>query len=209
MKILAFLTAVIFPVLMQGDKTFVPCRDEAVFRKQYLETSRRINTLKASFVQEKSISLLTEKLISYGEFLYKKEAMIRMEYDKPVSWLFVMNRDKVYIRSQNKDMNIPAGSSKLFSQISSITIGVVNGDILTGRNFAVTILENKTQYLLKLVPRAREIKLLFSEFEVLISKKDYMAEAITMFEISGDKTTITFTDKQVNTPLSDALFSVR
>ena len=58
------------PLMMQSDKAFIPCRDEAAFRRKYLETAKLINTLKADFIQEKNISLLTDKLVSNGEFYY-------------------------------------------------------------------------------------------------------------------------------------------
>ncbi len=199
----------LLPLWLCAQTAFIPVKDEVVFRKEYIEAARKISTLKASFIQEKNISMLKDKLISSGEFYFKKDGRVRMEYTKPFQYLFILNKEKVYIRSREKEVQVPAGSSRLFSQISRITLGAINGDILTSRDFSREILESDNRYLLKLTPLNRDMKLLFKKFHIYIDKKNHLVESLEMIESSGDTTTITFSGTLINIPLSDALFVVK
>jgi len=203
------LSVISLPLLLQGQPAYTPMKDETLFREQYIESAGQINTLKASFVQQKSISLLKAKLISTGEYHFKRDGMVRMEYTKPYAYLFILNEDMVYIRSGEKEMHVPTGSSRLFSQISRITLGAINGNILTMKDFSMEVLEDDNRYLLRLDPLNRDMKMLFRQFQVYISKKDLQVERIEMLESSGDTTSINFSGQQVNILLNDALFTVQ
>lgn len=195
--------------MLHGQTGFTPCKDVATFKKQYAEASKKLATLRSTFVQEKSISMLKNKLVSHGEFCFKKKDKLRMEFTKPYSYLFILNGDKVFISDNQKQSEASTSSNKLFKKISQITISSVSGDILSSKEFTCQILESNSQYLLKLSPTSNEIKDFFRQFLIFISKNDHLVEKIEMAETSGDNTTITFKDKQVNIPLSDALFSLK
>jgi len=197
------------PTMLHGQTGFTPCKDVATFKKQYAEASKKLATLRSTFVQEKSISMLKNKLVSHGEFCFKKKDKLRMEFTKPYSYLFILNGDKVFISDNQKQSEASTSSNKLFKKISQITISSVSGDILSSKEFTCQILESNSQYLLKLSPTSNEIKDFFRQFLIFISKNDHLVEKIEMAETSGDNTTITFKDKQVNIPLSDALFSLK
>ena len=207
-KLLIF-TLLLAPLFLKAQAGFAPCKDEVTFRKHYADASKKLNTLKCNFVQEKSISMLKNKLVSYGEFSFKKNAMLRMEFKQPYAYLFILNGENVYILDNQKKTQVSTGSNKLFKKISQITVGSVNGEILSGGDFKSRIFESESQYLLELTPTNKEIKGFFTQFHIFIGKSDNLVDKIEMSETSGDKTVLTFKEKQINTPLSDALFSLK
>ena len=188
---------------------FALLKDEVAFRKLFAEKSQEFNTLRSDFVQEKSIYLLENHIISNGSFQYKRDGKLRMEYFKPYSYLFVLNNDKVMIKNNQKQTNINANSNKLFKLISQITVDCINGNILNSKQFKTSILENSSSYRITLIPKLKELNSLLSEIVILISKKDYTVETIEMKEVSNDFTLMTFSNKEINKPINDEVFSVR
>jgi len=55
-----------------------PVTDLAVFKEKFAAASRQTQSIKADFVQEKNLSLLTEKITSKGKFWFKKDKLVRM-----------------------------------------------------------------------------------------------------------------------------------
>jgi outer membrane lipoprotein-sorting protein len=186
---------------------FSPISNEAAFKKTYSEKSAAISSLKSDFTQEKTITLLENKIISDGCFQYKKMNKLRMEYFKPYNYLFIMNDDKVTIKNNQKQTSVSTKSNKLFKLISQITVDCVSGDVLDSKDFKTSIFENKSLYLLKLAPNAKELKNVMNEIKIYVSKTSYTVEKIEMYESSGDFTLLIFKNKQINTTIPDEVFS--
>jgi len=195
-----------FTALIAQD--FAPIKDEVAFRKLFTQKSGEFNTLKSDFVQEKSIYLLENHIISQGSFQYKRDCKLRMGYFKPYSYLFVLNNDKVMIRNNQKQTNVNANSNKLFKLISQITVDCLNGNILNSKQFKTSIFESSTSYRITLIPKIKELNSLLSEIIIHISKKDYTVDTIEMKEVSNDFTLMKFSNKEINKPIGDEVFAV-
>ena len=189
-------------------QNYTPVKDVAGFKKLYAAKSTAINTLKSDFIQEKSISMLTNKLISNGSFIFKKTNKLRMEYAKPFPYIFVMNEDQIIIKNDQKNSNVSVNSNKMFKMISQLTIDCVTGNILNSKDFDIKISENAKVYFLVLIPNQKMIKSLFTEIDLLVDKSDFTVNRIDLKETSGDSTTLIFSNKKINTPVSDEVFNV-
>jgi outer membrane lipoprotein-sorting protein len=66
---------------------FKPVANLELFSQQFMKTARSTNTIKSDFVQEKNLSMLSEKIVSKGKFWFKKENKVRMEYSAPSYYL--------------------------------------------------------------------------------------------------------------------------
>src|SRR4249920_3051842 len=66
------------------------------FETKFAAASQKITTIKSDFVQEKELSMLSEKIISKGKFWFKKENAVRMEYTEPFQYLMIINGTKIY-----------------------------------------------------------------------------------------------------------------
>ncbi|MEP7143594.1 MAG: outer membrane lipoprotein carrier protein LolA [Ferruginibacter sp.] len=182
--------------------------DLTKFKAEFSTATQKTLTIKSNFVQEKNLSMLSEKIVSKGKFWFKKDNQVRMEYNQPFQYLMIINKDKVFVRDGKKENKVSARSNKLFQQVNKIMIDCMQGTTLSNPDFKTRVFENKSTYLVELVPVVKGLKDLFKNINVVVDKKDYSANSIEMQEVSGDNTIIHFVNKELNTSLQDALFTI-
>ena len=183
--------------------------DNTAFKQQFSAAAKKLNTIQSDFVQEKNLAMLSEKITSGGKFWFKKENLVRMEYTTPFRYLMIINKNNVYIKDDQKENKISARSSKMFQQINRIIVDCVQGTALDNNDFTVKTYEGKDGYMIYLSPVAKAMKDLFNNINLVVDKKDYSILRMEMVEAGGDNTIIRFTNKQLNIPVSDALFAIK
>ena len=82
---------------------FTLLTNTADFRQQFSAAAHQTNSIKSDFSQEKTLSMLSDKIISRGKFWFKKENRVRMEYTQPFSYLMILDNGRVYIRDGQKE----------------------------------------------------------------------------------------------------------
>lgn len=190
-------------------QNYTVAKDEAAIRKKFAEVSLNTIAIKSDFVQEKNLSMLSEKIISKGIFLFKKENKVRLEYRQPFHYLMVINNGKVLIKDDAKSTQMDMHKNKIFQQVNKIIVDCVHGTALNNPDFKVQIFENTNQLKLDMKPVSKGLKEFFSNILIFIDKKDYSVLKMQMNEISGDNTIITFTNKELNGKIADDLFAVK
>jgi outer membrane lipoprotein-sorting protein len=188
---------------------FTAVADLSKFTTAFAGASQKIRNIKSSFTQEKELSMLSEKINSKGNFWFKKDSKVRMEYTQPFQYLMIINRDKVFVKDVQKENKVSAKSNKLFQQINQIMIDCMQGTIMANKDFKTRVFENRSAYLVEMVPVVKGLKDLFKHINVTIDKNDYSVNSIEMLELAGDNTIIRFTNKELNTTIEDALFTIR
>ncbi len=188
---------------------YSPVADIAKFKADFSAATQKTSSVKSDFVQDKNLSMLSEKITSRGKFWFKKESRVRMEYTQPFQYLMVLNKDKVYVKDGQKENKISAKSNKLFQQINRIMIDCMQGTMLSNSDFKTRVFENRNAALVELVPVTRGLKELFKSINVIVDKKDFSVTSIEMQEISGDNTIMRFTNKELNASIPDTLFDIK
>jgi len=178
------------------------------FKDQFAQASQKVTSIESDFTQEKNLSMLSEKIVSKGKFWFKKDNRVRMEYTQPYQYLMVLNNGNVYVKDDQKENKLSANSNKLFQQINKIIIDCVKGSALTNTDFVPRIFEGKQSFLIELSPVTKNLKDFFQHINIIIDKRDYTASSIEMHEQGGDNTIIHFTNKQLNSTVPDALFTI-
>lgn len=174
------------------------------------EATGKVTAIQSEFIQEKELSVLSEKLISKGIFFFKREKKLRWEYLDPFNFLIIINNDNILIRDENKENRFNLQSNRVFREINNIIIGAVQGTLLNdSKNFQSSLFDQNSFYLCKLVPLNSKIKESLSEIWLYFNKNDYTVDKLDLRESSGDYTRISFVSKQLNPPLPDEKFSVR
>ncbi len=189
-------------------QNYTPVKNKEEFKRMFAARSSGITTIKSDFTQEKSISMLENKIISEGTFTYKKENRLRMEYLKPYKFLFVMDHDQISIENNQQKSSVSANSNKMYKLISQLTLDCFTGNVLNSKDFNLAISENSSVYHLVLIPRQKSLKSLFEKISILISKIDVTVDRIELAETSGDNTVLTFRNKTINKPVNDEVFRV-
>ena len=188
---------------------YKPVADMVKFKEEFSEASQKTQAIKSDFIQEKNLSLLSEKITSKGKFWFKKNDLVRMEYNQPYIYLLIINKNNVYVKDGQKENKISTKSNKLFQQINKITVDCVQGTALSNPDFKINIFENSQGFLIELSPVTKGLKEYFKNINILISRKDYSVNKIEMYEQSGDNTIISFINKELNPSLPDALFAIK
>jgi len=188
---------------------YAPVADLPKLKEQFALIAGKTETIKSDFVQEKNLSMLSEKIVSKGKFWFKRESMLRMEYNTPFEYLMILNKDNMYIKDGQKENKVSTKSSKLFNQINKIIIDCVQGSVFSNPDFITKAYENKNTYLIELSPASKALKEFFKTIDVTIDKSDYEATTIEMDENSGDNTIISFTNREINANIPNEIFAIK
>ena len=183
--------------------------DPAKFKIDFSAATQKTLSIKSDFVQEKNLSMLSEKIISKGKFWFKKESRVRMEYNQPYLYLMILNKDRVFIKDGQKENKISTRGNKLFQQINKIMIDCMQGAALNNPDFKTRLFENKIHSLIELTPVTKGLKELFRSINVIVDRKDFSVASIEMLELSNDNTLIRFIKKELNAAIPDSLFTIR
>lgn len=188
---------------------YSPVADLVKFKTDFSVATQKTTSIKSDFVQEKNLSMLSEKIVSKGNFWFKKDNRVRMEYNQPFKYLMILNKDKVYVKDGQKENKVSTSSNKLFQQINKIMIDCMQGTALNNPDFKTRVFENKTGALVELTPVTKGLKELFKSINVIVDKKDFSVLSIEMQELSGDNTIMRFTNKELNASIPDTLFDIK
>ncbi|MBL7769068.1 MAG: outer membrane lipoprotein carrier protein LolA [Flavipsychrobacter sp.] len=205
-KLIVFILIITTFTVHAQYKGYTQVPDLASFKSGFTAKSTQVNSIRAEFTQEKNLSLLAEKIVSKGKFWFRKETLVRMEYQHPFQYLMIINGKNIYIKDGQKENKVSARSNKLFQKINQLTIDCVQGTVFNNPDFNVKAFENKTQFLVEMLPVARDMQEFFSTILVTIDRKDYSVASINMIEKGGDNTLISFYNKEINQVIPDAVF---
>ncbi len=178
------------------------------FRREFAKASQATQSIQCDFVQEKNLSMLSDKIVSIGKFWFKRDNKVRMEYQKPTYYLLVINGNMIKTKDSQKENKVSSKSNKMFEQVNKMMIDCVQGTVLSNSSFTSRVFENSTSYLVELSPSTKSLQGIFKSIDLIIDKKDYSASKMEMWEQSGDNTIIAFQHKQMNINIPDAEFSV-
>ncbi|MBS0026787.1 outer membrane lipoprotein carrier protein LolA [Chitinophaga sp. 22321] len=208
-KWIVALMCCIVSLQVQAQTGFKPVADMAPLKQQFAKAAQATQSIQCDFVQEKNLSMLSDKIVSKGKFWFKKDNKVRMEYLQPSYYLLVINGKDIRIKDAQKENKVSGKSNKLFEQINKITVDCVRGTVLDNADFTTKATENAQYYRLEMAPVNKVMKEYFKSIVLLVDKQDYSVSKITMAELSGDDTTISFLHKQLNSNIPDAVFSAK
>ena len=194
--------------LLAQYNNFTEVSDISGFKKKFNEESAKIKSISSNFEQEKELTILLEKIISKGEFRFKRENKIRIEYLDPFYYLMIINGDKMIIKDDQNETTMNVRSNKLFQQVNNIMVESVNGTIIDNEDFSVRIFEDASRYLMEMTPVDKTLKGFFNTILIYADKESFSVTQILMNESSGDTTLIKFVNRNLNAQLSDEIFTL-
>jgi len=178
--------------------------------KKITEASEQMKTLQCDFIQKKTFSILEEELLSEGHMYFKQKNKIRWEYNKPYLFEFVMNIDKIMIKSEGTKNIMDVNASKIFSEMSKMIVAGISGTgIFDPSKFSSKFMMGTKDNMVILTPKQKEIKQLFKVITIYFNLSDYTVSSVEIEELNGDKTFIKMRNKQLNKTLSDEIFTIQ
>lgn len=204
-KLLFLIT---FPFI-SFSQTFKLVKDTLVLKLKVENMSKALNSIDADFTQEKNLSALSEKIISKGHLMFKKENQLRWEYFSPSKYLIVINKEKIFIKDEKKTTKYDMNSNKVFKEINDIMISCVQGTIFKSSKFKTSYFENEKYYKLEMTPNTKNMKDSFKKINLYFDKTITSVSKIEMIETSEDFTLIEFLNKKLNAPISESSFIIK
>lgn len=177
--------------------------------QKLLEASKKIESISCDFVQQKELSILSETIISEGIFCLLDSDKLLWEYKIPYVYKIIINGDKMVIDNSDSKMTFDTRSNRMFREISNIMIHSVDGSIITDKKtFDAELFESKSELLVILKPRSKELGALFQKINLYFTKSNYLVNKIEMHEELGDITTIVLKNQKLNEGIEEKVFDI-
>jgi outer membrane lipoprotein-sorting protein len=203
------LLIILFFPFVCFSQTFKTVKDTAALKQKIESMSKSTTSIEADFIQEKNLSMLSEKIISKGHFVFKKENLLRWEYASPSKYLIVINKEKVIIKDEKKTTKYDMNSNKVFKEINDIMLSCVQGTIFKSNKFKTSYYENDKGYKLELIPQVKNMKETFKKINLYFDKNVTSVSKMEMIENNDDLTSLDFTNKKLNAPIAETIFTVK
>ena len=205
--LLLFSCSSLLPVSAQTKLT--PEQQKEIIQK-IDKSASAMTAMQCQFTQTKSMKLLSREMKSEGVMYFKKPDKLRWQYTSPYDYTFILNGDKVRIKSTKSTQDINVQGNKMFRQITSIILNSITGDGLKSTSdFGVEMYKSDKGYFAKLYPKKKEVKQIYNVIEIHFDTALTMVNMVKMEEKTGDVTLVRLNNIKTNAPVNETLFDIR
>ncbi len=150
---------------------------------QLRKDAANIKTIKARFVQKKSMKILTKPLISQGLFYYAAPDSFRWEYLKPLRSVVIANKGdtKRYIASGGKMIEDKTGGVQAMKIVLNEIAGWMSGKFDQNPSFAATLKEGAYTEI-TLTPVEKNMAGMIEKIIITLSKKEKTVKSVKIIE---------------------------
>lgn len=165
----------------------------------------QINTIRADFVQEKHLQILSKPLISKGVFYYEAPGSLRWEYQSPIKSILLMHEGRVtrYIWVENgfrRDSGLSLQAMQIVLQEITKWLG---GHFDDNPDFTASLEPNRR---IVLNPKKRAFSAIIKSIELILSDRPGVIKSVTIYEGEKSFTRIIFKNVRVNEVLKETVF---
>src|SRR5690606_2479617 len=125
---------------------------------------------------------------------------------KPFKYAVFFKNNTLHINYEGKKSNIDIGSSKMFSQLNGLIVSSINGDMFDESKFSIQYFKTSKDRLVHFSPKDENFAKYIKTFHMTFNEKGDVIE-VRMIEPSDDYTRIVFTNKVLNQPIDEAVFT--
>jgi outer membrane lipoprotein-sorting protein len=167
-----------------------------------------VRTVRATFVQEKRLPILTRPLRSEGSFCFRRPGAIRWEYRTPVQSVLVSDGGDVrrFLRQDGAWVPQSDAGMEAMRMVLDEIARWLSGRFDESEAFAAT-LHPGTPATIELLPKDDAVARFVTRIVVTLSETPGAVGAIDIFEGEQASTRIEFHDVELNVELDDALFT--
>jgi len=172
-------------------------------------TASAIRSISCHFTQVKTLRFLNDKMTSQGRMHYDGCGKLRWEYTAPYQYVFILNGEKVHIKSAKSKQTIDIRQSRMFQSIAQMMLNSVTGKSLdTNGDFDCEMSVSGEEWIADLTPKKKEVKKMFKSVRLHFSSTRQMVTQVEMTETSGDTTVISLKDVKTNERVDEKLFTL-
>jgi len=172
------------------------------------EATSSVRTVKAEFVQEKRLPILSRPLRSEGAFFFRRPGDVRWEYRSPVASVLLLHGNDVrrFLRRDGAWVQeAGAGMEAMRVVLDEIALWLA-GDFESSTAFAPT-LKPGTPTTIELVPREDAVRRFVTRVVLTLGDTPGAIASIDIFEGEQASTHIEFHGTELNGELADSVFT--
>lgn len=169
-------------------------------------------TLKTEFIQEKEMALFKEKIVLRGRIYLQKPGRIAWHVDKPLRYSVLITTTAIrqWDEDTNKVREISLADNPVFQNvIGQLTVWFSGeyGSLLENNDVKVLSLD---PVVIECVPREKNIAgKVIKSITITFREDETYLKRIRIRELTGDVTTLHFTNTLINVPIDDGSFEVK
>lgn len=170
------------------------------------DSSIRLRSVQADFIQEKHLKILVRPIVSQGRFVFQAPGSLRWEYREPFrSILFMLDGRVRKFTERNGQLVEDKGLQLDAMQVVLKEIsGWLDGRFTENAAFAATIKDDRT---ITLIPKEKSMRTFISSIELVLADQAGVLHSVTIFEGPDSYTRLIFSDAVLNQPIPEALFT--
>lgn len=209
MKRLFFIVLVAVFSLHVSGQTKLTAEQQKQLVEKIDKAASAMKSMQCDFTQTKSMKLLKKEMKSNGVMYFKQPNKLRWQYTSPYDYTFIMNGDKVRIKSTKSTQDINVQGNKIFRQITNIILNTVTGGGLkSASDFTVEVYKSDKGYFAKLYPKKKEVKQIYNVIEIYFNSSLTMVSSVRMIEKTGDETLVNLNNLKANVAINEKMFAV-
>ena len=209
MKRLFFIILVVVFSLHVSGQTKLTAEQQKQLVEKIDKAASAMKSMQCDFTQTKSMKLLKREMKSTGMMYFRQPDKLRWQYTSPYDYTFIMNGDKVRIKSTKSTQDINVQGNKIFRQITNIILNTVTGGGLkSASDFTVEVYKSDKGYFAKLYPKKKEVKQVYNVIEIYFNSSLTMVSSVRMIEKTGDETLVNLNNLKANASINEKMFAV-
>ena len=206
--LLSCLLVFLSPCLPMMGQTKLTAEQQKQIVEKIDKASSAMKTMQCDFTQTKRMKMLSKDMQSKGVMYFKRPDKLRWQYTSPYDYTFIMNGDKVQIKSMKSTKNIDVQQNKMFRQITNIILSSITGGTLrTSADFTVELWQQDKSYFVKLYPKKKELKQLYQYLEIWFDPALTKVSTVKMMEKTGDMTIVNLLNTKYGVTINKKRFA--
>ncbi|RUM40080.1 MAG: hypothetical protein DSY80_10835 [Desulfocapsa sp.] len=166
----------------------------------------QIESVQASFVQQKNMAILARPLLSHGRFLFQAPDSLRWEYYTPLHSVLLMDKGRIrkFIEQDGKFIEEHGMGLSAMQVVMQEISGWLAGNISDTATFLAQ--QTDAKHVL-LTPRGPALAKIISRIELtLLNERSGLLESVTLYEGKNSSTRMDFSDAKINESIPVTLF---
>ena len=195
--------------VMATAQTKLTAAEQQMIIKKVESASQTMKSMQCDFTQTKTMKLLKKDMQSKGVMFFQRPDRLRWQYIAPYDYTFILDGDKVHLRSQRSSQQINVQQNKVFRQITSIILNSITaGSLKSNADFSVELYKQDSSYYARLLPKKKELKQIYRWIEIYFNPRLTMVSSVKMLEKTGDLTTVKLQNVKTNIKIDAQQFKV-
>jgi len=164
-----------------------------------------IQTIRADFVQEKHLSILSRPFISKGVFYYQAPGSLRWEYTSPVRSILLMHKGRMRSYTETgkglaEDSRMDPKGMQIILQEIALWLG---GRFSDDPAFDAVL---KDGHRIVLTPKEKGFSRMIQHIDLNLSKTPGIIESVEIYEGPDSFTRLVFLNTDINKEIEEAFF---